>query len=273
MGRTLFIGDSHTCGYDTLPGQIGPGSFKVWQDNNYAELYAKEHNKNVVVYAMPGSNNRAYSDWIGSIFKKYNDIDEVFVLLSSLNRFMLAHNEKLISDTVPIDQFTHFEGTSKDGLSDRYLDASIAGDYFQLYQKPTTEDYDNFPGIEFSYETGLVEPDIRKASYMQIKTFFELNTHLEQRDFFKDVYTWDNMCADKNIPIYLFQMRDRLKFPKELDFYGKLKATTVAKTSIETYFKSKHIDHTAYYTSDGEHYTKKFHHLIATKFLKHLTVT
>ena len=63
MARTLFLGDSHTCGYDTLPGQIGPGSFSVWQDNNYAELYAKEHNKNVIVYAMPGSNNRAYSDW------------------------------------------------------------------------------------------------------------------------------------------------------------------------------------------------------------------
>ena len=43
MAISLFLGDSHTCGYDTLPGQIGPGSFSVWQKNNYAELYAKEN--------------------------------------------------------------------------------------------------------------------------------------------------------------------------------------------------------------------------------------
>ena len=273
MGRTLFIGDSHTCGYDTLPGQIGSGSFTVWQDNNYAELYGEVHNKNVVVYAMPGSNNRSYSDWLGSMFKKYDDIDEVIVLLSSLNRFMLAHNSKMLSETVPIDQFTHYDGKSKDGLSDRYIDATTVGDYFQLYQKPIAEDYDKFPGIAFNYEDGLTEPNIREATYMQIKTFFELNTHLEQRDFFKDVYTWDNMCADRNIPIYLFKMRDRLQFPEEIDFYGKLKATTMCDVSVETYFRNKHIDHTAYYTSDKEHYTKQFHSLIATKFLKYLTKT
>lgn len=273
MGRTLFLGDSHTCGYDTLPGFIGPGSFSVWQENNYAEIYAKEHNKNVVVYAMPGSNNRAYSDWLGSMFKKYDDIDEVFVLLSSMNRFMLGHNQKLLADTVPIDQFTHFEGQSEDGLSDRYLDATTVGDYFQLYQKPIEQDYSNFPGIEFSYETGLTKPDLRESTYMEIKTFFELNTHLEQRDFFKDVYTWDNMCADRNIPVYLFQMRERLQFPKDLDFYGKLKATTVAETSVETYFKKKNLNPDKYHTDDGEHYNKQFHHLIATKFLKHLTRT
>ncbi len=273
MPRSLFLGDSHTCGYDTLPGQIGPGSFKVWQENNYAELYAKENNKNVIVYAMPGSNNRAYADWLGSMFKKYNDIDEVFILLSSLNRFMLAHNEKLLSDTVPIDQFTHYEGQSEDGLSERYLDASISGDYFQLNQKPIDIDYKKFPGVQFSYEEGLTEPDIRKSTYMEIKTFFELNTHLEQRDFFKDVYTWDNMCADRNIPVYIFQMRERLQFPQELDFYGKLKVTKVSEHSVERYFRKKNINPDKYHTDDKEHYDKQFHQLIATKFLNHLTKT
>jgi len=273
LGRTLFIGDSHTCGYDTIPGKTGPDSYKVWQDNNYAEIYGEVHNKNVIVYAMPGSNNRSYSDWLGSMFKKYDDIDEVIVLLSSLNRFMLAHNEKLLSDTVPIDQFTTQQGQSDNGLSHRYLDSIISGDYFQLYQKPIDEDYNKFPGIAFSYESGLTAPNIRESTYMEIKTFFELNTHLEQRDFFKDVYTWDNMCADRNIPIYLFKMRDRVQFPKEIDFYGKLKATTMSDVSVETFFRNKHIDHTAYYTSDQEHYTKQYHSLIATKFLKHLTKT
>ena len=127
--------------------------------------------------------------------------------------------------------------------------------------------------MQFSYEEGLTEPDIRKSTYMEIKTFFELNTHLEQRDFFKDVYTWDNMCADRNIPVYIFQMRERLQFPKELDFYGKLKVTKVAENSVERYFKKKNINPDKYHTDDNEHSNKQFHYLIATKFLKNLTKT
>ena len=57
MTRTLFIGDSHTCGYKTIPGEQGLGSFSVWNENSYVEEYAKLHNKKAVVYAMPGANN------------------------------------------------------------------------------------------------------------------------------------------------------------------------------------------------------------------------
>ena len=64
-------------------------------------------------------------------------------------------------------------------MIDRYIDEIISEEYFQLYQKPTNDDYEKFPGLNFSYDKGLIDPDIRKSSYMQIKTFFELNTHLE----------------------------------------------------------------------------------------------
>ena len=95
MARTLFIGDSHTCGYKTVPGKVGPGSYSVWNDNSYVDEYVNLHNKKAVVYSMPGANNRTYADWLGSMFKKYDDIDEVIILMSSLNRFMLGFNEKL----------------------------------------------------------------------------------------------------------------------------------------------------------------------------------
>ena len=52
MARTLFIGDSHTCGYDTVQGQQGPAVFP-WNANNYAEIYSEIHNKIAIVYAMP----------------------------------------------------------------------------------------------------------------------------------------------------------------------------------------------------------------------------
>ena len=62
MTRTLFIGDSHTCGYKTVPGKQGPGSYSVWNENSYVEEYVKLHNKKAVVYSMPGANNRTYAD-------------------------------------------------------------------------------------------------------------------------------------------------------------------------------------------------------------------
>ena len=276
MTRTLFIGDSHTCGYRTVTGKQGLGSFSVWNENSYVEEYANLHNKKAIVYAMPGANNRSYADWIGSMFKKYDDIDEVIILMSSLNRFILGFNEKLDPSVLPIDEFTHFEGTNSNKTVDRYLDKIISGDndqYLQLYQKPHEGDYEKFPGLNFSYENGLVDPDIRKSSYMEIKTFFELNTHLEQRDFFKDIYTWDNMCADRNIPLYLFKMRERTFFPEKWDFYGKLKATTIAPQSVEEFFKQRNINHENYFEEDKEHFNELFHRLIAQKFLKHLTKT
>ena len=40
MTRTLFIGDSHAHGYYEIDNKIS-----AWQDNNYAEIYADENNK------------------------------------------------------------------------------------------------------------------------------------------------------------------------------------------------------------------------------------
>jgi len=271
MSKTLFIGDSHTCGYTSVPGKIGPGSFEIWQDNNYAELYALENNKETVVYSMPGSCNTVYADWLSTMFEKHPDIDEVFLMLSSFNRFILAFDEKLRQDIVPSDEFILDAGKDDTGLIQRYQDIIISDDgYLQLFQKPTEEDYSKFPGVKFNYDEGLIAPDIRKSSFMEIKMFFDLNTYVEQRAFFKDVYTWDNMCNDHGAKLYLFSMTDRLKFPENLDFYGKLKSTYYEKESVETFFRKKNIDHTRYFISDNEHYNKEYHSLIATKFISSL---
>ena len=67
------------------------------------------------------------------MFEKYDDIDEVFVLLSSPNRFILGANEQMKLDVVPVNEFTHFEGTHK--LVDRYLDATISDNGYFPTQK------------------------------------------------------------------------------------------------------------------------------------------
>ena len=59
MSKTIFIGCSHSHGYaNTSRGLEG------WGENNYAELYADEYNKEVVIYSQPGASNRKYPSWV-----------------------------------------------------------------------------------------------------------------------------------------------------------------------------------------------------------------
>lgn len=263
MSRALFIGDSHTCGYDSIPGKIGPGSFSYWNDNNYAELY--NVNKPVVVYAMAGVNNRVYTDWLKTMFDRYSDIDEVFLCMAPFNRFVIAFDDKLSDDVINVDHFT-LKLDSPANI-DRYADPTIVDNKIQLFNKPTAEDYGKFPGIELSEEHGLKSPNLRKHTFMQIKTFFDLNSFTEKREFLQSVYAWDNICADNGAKLYLFNITDRLKYPQTFEYYGKLKCTKVATKTVETFFKERNIDHTKYYLKDNEHYNKTYHQMIAEQYI------
>ena len=83
MSKTLFIGDSHTVGYQTIEGKVGPGSYSFWNDNNYCEQYSNLHNKPVIIYAQPGAVNSLYTNWLKTSFEKHPDIDEVYILFGS----------------------------------------------------------------------------------------------------------------------------------------------------------------------------------------------
>lgn len=266
MSRALFIGDSHSCGYWSDPVKTGPGSYTYWNDNNYGEIYSKELDKPVVIYAMAGVNNRVYTDWLACMFEKYNDIDEVFICLSPFNRFRLAFDGVLSDDVVPIDHFTT-KMESSDGVIDRYCDMTIQGENLQLFNKALDTDYTKFPGIDIDLAKGLGKPNIRKNTYMEVKLFFELNSFIEKRDFLLDVYAWDRMCADNNAKLYLFNFTERLKYPQTFEYYGKLKNTVVASKSVEGYLLSKMIDHKKYYLEDNEHYNREYHSFVATKYI------
>ena len=266
MSRTLFIGDSHTCGYDSIPGKTGPGSFSYWNENNYAEIYSTVADKPVSVYAMAGVNNRVYTDWLKTMFNRYNDIDEVFLCMAPFNRFVIAFDDELSDDVIAVDHFTLKLESSTDNIH-RYADPTIVDNKIQLFNKPTFEDYNKFPGIELSEEHGLKSPNLRKHTFMQIKTFFELNSFTEKREFLQSVYAWDNICADNNAKLYLFNVTDRLKYPQTFEYYGKLKCTTVAPKNVEVFFTEKNINHTKYYLKDKEHYNKEYHQLIAEQYI------
>lgn len=270
--HNVFIGDSHTCGYTSIPDMVGEGSYEIWQENNYAKKYAEYTGIKSIVYAMPGAHSDAYTNWLKILLDKYTDINAVFISLSGFNRFTIASNNgKFDRDPIPIDHFT--VKAVSDEIIDGYVDDIISGDYFQLYQKTIAEDYNKFPGVNWTHEEGLTSPDLRKNTYMQIKTFLELNTHIETQNFLKNVYIWNSMCANLGIKLYIFQMTDRLQFPSNLNYYGNLSNTIISDISVERYFSQKNIDHRKYYISDQEHYNEEYHQLIAEKFLNNLTKT
>ena len=267
MSRALFIGDSHTCGYWSHPTKEGPGSYTYWNDNNYAEVYSEINNKPVAIYAMAGVNNRVYTDWIKSMFNRYQDIDEVFLCMAPFNRFTLGFDSKLDVEVVPVD---HFMAAMEDnnGIIDKYCDHTISKDSIQLYNKPTSDDYNTFPGIDFDASTtGLKNPDLRKHTFMQVKLFFEMNSFLEKRDFLLNVFAWDRLCQENNAKLYLFNMTERLKYPSDFKYYGQLSNTVVSQKTVEGYLSSKHIDHTKFFIEDKEHYNREYHTLIAEKFI------
>lgn len=266
MSRVLFIGDSHTCGYVSEPGKVGIGSYSFWNDNNYAELYGYENKKATAIYSMAGVSNRMYTDWMTSMFQKYSDIDEVFLCLAPMNRFTLGFETTLTDEVIPLDHFTGDLKSNTDMLA-RYSDLMQTEGYVQLLQKPVYDDYSNFPGFELSIENGLIKPDLRKHTYAQIKLFFELNTYIEKRDFLLNMYVWDRLCAEHGAKLYIFQMTDRLKYPSNYEYYGKLQTTTISTKTVEGFFKSRMLDHKKYFIEDKEHYNKEYHHMIATQFL------
>lgn len=266
MGRTLFIGDSHTMGYKSVPNSKGIGSFTQWNDNNYAEIYQEITGKPIVIYALSGASNRIYTDWLRTMFDMYDDIDEVFICLASFNRFIIAHDDITKEECIPSDFFTFKLDNSTDSIH-RYMDGIVRDDVMQLLNKSIYSDYDKYPGVEFSSEDGLITPDIRKHSYMQVKLFFELNTYIEKRDFLNCIYTWDNICADHSANLHLFNFTNRLKFPSTFDYYGKLKNTRIANKTVETYLKQMGIDHSQYLIEDREHYNKQYHEFVAKNYI------
>jgi hypothetical protein len=266
MGRTLFIGDSHTMGYKSVLDKKGLGSFTQWNDNNYAEVYGELNNKPVVIYALSGATNRLYTDWLKSMFETYDDIDEVFICLAAFNRFIIALDDLGNEESLPVDWFRFKVDGSTENIH-RYMDGIVRDKTMQLLNKSTFKDYDNHPGIEFSGENGLITPNLRKHSYMQVKLFFELNTFIEKREFLNSVYTWDNICKDNNAQLHLFNFTNRLKFPSKFDYYGKLKNTKIANKTIETFLGNLGIDHKNYLIEDNEHYNREYHELVAKNYI------
>ena len=269
MSKTLFIGDSHTVGYQTIEGKVGPGSYSFWNDNNYCEQYSSLHNKPVIIYAQPGAVNSLYTNWLKTSFEKHPDIDEVYICLAPLNRMVLSFDPDLKQEADPVDHFMIEHEQSTDMIK-KYSDQAVAGNTVQLLSKPTMEDYQQRPDFELSPEKGLIKPDVRKDSYMKVKLWNECNTTLEKREFLLNIYAWDNICADHNAKLYVFNFRTRGAWPNNFEYFGKMKTLKRAGQSVEQYLNTLGHKAEEFYLEDNEHFNKQYHELVAKEYLKWL---
>lgn len=266
MSRTLFLGDSHSVGYQTVLGKVGPGSYSFWNSNNYCEIYQRLSNKNVVIYAQPGATNVLYTTWLKSMFEKFNDIKEVFICLAPLNRMVISFDPKLQNEAVPINHFMveHQESTAH---VRKFSDQAVSGDTVQILTKPTDEDYKKSLGLEFNNEKGLVVPNLRKDSWMNVKLYNECNTMLEKKEFLLNVYAWDNICSDHDAKLYIFNFRSRGIWPTKLDYFGKMKVTKRAEKSVEDYLQNLNIHAKDYFLEDNEHFNYNYHNHVVEKYI------
>jgi len=264
VGRTLFVGCSHSMGYN---GNVSDSKMnKAWNDNNYAEIYSEVNNKDIVIMASAGTGNRVLPRFVANAFKLYDDIDEVFVQSTYWGRFPVAINPTLTDKEIfPLDFF--LDKNTKSNKIERYSIALLSNEkYLETFLKPTAEDYDTFPYVKET-KPFYAEPDVRRSSHMYLRMWHYSNTHLEQEDFFSNIALCDMLCTYNNVPLYVWNINDRCYLPKETSsFYTDLKSTSISNVDAINYVKQ----HTEIKTVDGEHYSKNVHQAIAKYYIPYI---
>jgi hypothetical protein len=263
MGRTLFIGDSHTMGY--IGRSADADGFDIWQDNNYAEIYSQLNNKPVVIMASSGCGNREYVNFLAYALKTYDDIDEVFIQATHWGRFPLAINPNLDEqDIFPLDFFIEKNHTSEN--IDRFSIGLVQqGKYLQAYTKPDFK-------IPYDLSTRPNnQPIITRMTYMYVHTYHYVQTHLAQQDYFKDILVCDVLCHKYNVKLKLWNMTKDCFIPKKTaNFYTELTATTITNIDAERYIGNTTNINFENNKIDSVHYNKFAHEQIARHYIPYL---
>lgn len=265
MGKTLFIGCSHSMGY--VDYNINTPC-NIWQENNYAEIYSKLFNKDVIIMASAGCGNRAYPNFLAHALKEHDDIEEVYIQSTYWGRFPIAINPDLNEKSIfPLDFFIEKDFASK--RLTRYSIGLVQRDrYLEQYLKVESEHLDSFPYLVDT--TPVLQPDIRHSPYIYVQMWHYNQTHLEQQDYIKDITLCDLLCRTKNIPLTVWNINDRCFIPKEVDgYYTSLTNTKFADIDAIS-FLGKHLEKDKI---DSEHYSYNVHEKIAKEYIPYLKET
>jgi len=266
VGKSLFIGCSHTMGYRHYDLDT-PST--VWQDNNYAEVYSQINDKEVIIMASAGAGNRAYPNFLAHALKEHNDIDEVFIQSTYWGRFPFAINPTLNEkEILPLDFF--IEKDHADWNVIRYSLGLLQKEkYLEQYLKANPEDYSNF---KYMLDTSPTrQPDIKSTVYLYIQMWHYNQTHLAQQDYMKDITFCDMLCKAHNLPMYVWNINNRCFIPDNVDgFYTDLTQTKFASIDAITYLQDLTTKNLEEEKVDTEHYNRYVHELIAKEYIPYI---
>lgn len=279
MSRTLFLGDSHSCGYYVENYEDFDNSEPVfWSKNNYAEIYSNIADKPVIIYAIPAGCNKKYPTWIRAMFDCYQDIDEVFVQSTYWNRHLIGVNKNLdIADGLKANHFANgpnpYPAPQNTPLIDRWADVQITENYIEVPTRTAPEKFDEYEGFELEeIKTGMQDLFSNKT-YAYTKLWHEHITHLQYREFCGDLFIIDTLCKQYGVTWNLWHVNERVVMPKDLSFYGSLENCNYGKMSVQEFVRDQYNFDIENHQTDGEHYSYRVHEIIAKEYIPYLKKT
>lgn len=278
MPKTLFIGDSHSAGYYMSNLNLPHPTPVFWADSNYANIYSKENEEHVALYAMPNASNKKYPIWLNSMLNKYSDIEQVFIQSTYWNRDLLAANKNLdIADGMKSEHFMK-PGTDlypvplhrQHEFIERWTDELVTDDYIEncIRTAPNSKHLE-YKGFTYE-ELHCGMENILNMPYAYVKLWHEHISHLQYREFCSNLFIIDTLCKRHNVKWYLWRINERIVMPNDIEFYGPLENCTRADISAETYIKKHHSLNIEDLTLDGEHYNFNVHKIIAHEYIPYL---
>ena len=272
MGRTLFIGDSHSCGYYVIDYNTQNARPLFWENNNYAEIYSELNNKPVAIYAIPNGCNKKYPVWLRAMFDYYSDIDEVFIQSTYWNRDILAANKNLdIADGLKPNHFT-VEATVKENkaLVNCWEDVQFTENYIEIATRSAPDRKDlEYKGFDLNeINTGMQKTFAQ--SYAYTKLWHEHITHLQYREYCSNLFIIDTLCKQYDVKWHLWNINERVIIPNDLNFYGSLDHCVKTDISAENFIKQHHQINIETQRLDGEHYVYDIHNIIAKEYIPYL---
>lgn len=263
--RTAVIGCSHSAGYQFPPPD---GIHDRWNDNNWAEVYINNQNKDGVIFACPGRGWYDYSERLAYLFKTYNDIDEVIIQQTYWNRFRIGYNDlNHYENFVPLD--THMVHEETKGRIDCYNIGqwNKTAKCFDGGRITVAGDFAIPPVLQLTFDPfDMTFPDLQSDGYQRIKANYELMTVINQRAFFKEVYLWNVLCKQNNAELKIFAMNDLTWIPKDLNIIGDCSYASVANQTVTEFLETRN----ALNYIDDEHFDKATHELIANEFISNI---
>ena len=278
LSKTLFMGDSHSSGYQMTNLNTNNPTPLYWTKNNYANIYSETNNKEIVLYAMPNAANKKYPVWLNTMFNKYSDIDRVFIQSTYWNRDLVAANKNLdIADGMKSDHFCT-PGKSKfpipahrdSPLIERWTDELITDNYVEncVRTAPNSKHLE-YKGFTFE-ELDCGMENTLNMPYAYVKLWHEHITHLQYREYCSNLFIIDTLCKRYGIKWHLWHINERVVMPNDLEFYGPLENCIRSDVSVETFIKNKHKLKIEEHTVDGEHYSFNVHKIIGEEFIPYL---